>query len=191
MAKAPKKGLRFETVGSIVAMIVGACALYITWDQARVMRAQQHAAVWPILTIDRATDTIDDRFLTNFNISNAGVGPAILKSAELKTGETQLASWAEYREKLPETMRETSSVSHTSINGRVLAAADGFQPYGLSWVRDDITRDDFKAVQFALSDIVLEICYCSVFDRCWTTSSAATSSPERIETCPSSEIRFK
>ena len=45
--------MRFETVGSIAAIVVGVAALFVSLYQARVMQAQQHAAVWPILTIDQ------------------------------------------------------------------------------------------------------------------------------------------
>ena len=33
----------FETVGSIVAILVGLAALYVSWDQGKVMREQVRA----------------------------------------------------------------------------------------------------------------------------------------------------
>jgi hypothetical protein len=32
--------LRFETVGAIAAIVAGVAALFVSWDQARVMRAR-------------------------------------------------------------------------------------------------------------------------------------------------------
>lgn len=167
-----------------MAMLVGACALYITWDQARVMRAQQHAAVWPILTIDKDTSTDEDNFYVRFGIENAGVGPAILKSAELRNNGEIFNSWSDFKNLLPEDMKENSQTGGSSIKGRALSPGREFRPYGLQWKREEITRDDFIELVKLYDGIVLEVCYCSVFDRCWSTTSTTESAPERIEQCP-------
>ena len=41
-----------QTLTGIGAMLVGIAALFVAWDQGRVMRAQQHGAVFPVLQVD-------------------------------------------------------------------------------------------------------------------------------------------
>ena len=62
----PRRGwrLRFETVGSISAIVVGVAALFVSWDQARVMRQEIRASLWPALQIDGFADTLADRITT-------------------------------------------------------------------------------------------------------------------------------
>ena len=49
-----------QSLGSVAAITVSVVALYVAWDQSRVMRAQQHADVWPALQIGTQYVTMDE-----------------------------------------------------------------------------------------------------------------------------------
>lgn len=182
--------LKFETVGSIAAiissiaaLIVGAAALYVAWDQARVMRAQQHAAVWPILTIDLLTDVSESQVIVQFAAENSGIGPALLKHAELRNENGVFDSWEAFRDARPDDIANNEQVFHSSISGRALSPGSKVAPYGMIWDRGenpDLTMDKMEPW---LENISLEICYCSVFDRCWIQSSGSHTVARPVNAC--------
>ena len=45
-------GNKVEFLVAICALIASSMAVYMAWDQGRVMRAQQHGAVFPVLQVD-------------------------------------------------------------------------------------------------------------------------------------------
>ena len=182
--KPDARGLNFETVGSIVAMLIGAVALFVAWDQAQVMRKQQHASVWPILTIDRSFNMKDDIVSFEFWVENAGVGPAVLKSARLRAGNEELSAWNVLRDRLPDSLSEIERTHSASIGGRALAPGVNFAPYGLYWRDIKDPRAALRLLNATYADVSVDICYCSVFDRCWIGSSLVDAEPQKVKTCP-------
>ena len=179
-----RKRLSFETVGSVSAILIGAIALFVAWDQARVMRKQQHASVWPILTIDRSFDYPDQTVLFEIQIKNAGVGPALLKSASLHYNDEELTSWTDVLDLLSEEDRSNRQIRNTSIAGRALAPGDGFRPFGVGWENHAEPYTFLAALNEQFDGLALEVCYCSVFDRCWVASSSVSVHPTQVKSCP-------
>lgn len=182
--------LKFENVGaiaaiisSIAAVIVGAAALYIAWDQARVMRAQQHAAVWPILSIDLETEIDGSQLTVQFLAENAGIGPALLRHAELRNAQGVIHSWAAFRDALPDDIAKSDQVSHASVPGRALFPGRKTTPYSLTWDLDENPDLTIKKMEPWLENTSLEICYCSVFDRCWVQSSDNQAAAQPVPAC--------
>jgi len=189
--KTPAKSrLSFETIGSISAIVVGVAALFVSLYHVRVLEAQRHATVRPILSIDQVTSTDGSRINFEFSVTNAGVGPAILQSAVLVDGQSELNSWDALNERLPATIPQPESdlVFGASIRGRALAPGDIVTPHGSVWENVENSNILSNQIQEAYSNVSLSVCYCSVFDRCWITSSSATEgAPELIESCPVSD----
>lgn len=181
----PTLRLRFETVGSIAAIVVGVAALFVSWNQTRVMQAQQHAAVWPILTIDQGMRTEGKDLIFEFSIVNAGVGPAILHTADLRNAGTVLNSWEDVKALRPETMTAQSRGFGSSIRGRALAAGGQFTPRGYAWSGLEEWGELAKQLEATYSNTSLKVCYCSVFDKCWTVSSASDAPAKPVAVCPS------
>lgn len=186
----PLHQLKFETVGSIAAiissiaaLIVGAAALYVAWDQARVMRAQQHAAVWPILSIDLETEIDGSRLTVQFSAENAGIGPALLRHAELRNAQGVIHSWAAFRDAMPDDIAKSDQVLHASIPGRALFPGRQTTPYGMIWDLEENTDLTIEKMEPWLQNTSLEICYCSVFDRCWIQSSDNTGAARSVNAC--------
>jgi len=45
-------GNKAEMLIAICAVLTSVIALFVAWDQGRVMRAQQHGSVYPVLQVD-------------------------------------------------------------------------------------------------------------------------------------------
>lgn len=75
----PKKRINVELHLSLSAVFLSLAALIVSILQTKIARDQQHASVWPrIMTSD---GVLDLNF--SFLIANQGVGPAIIKSADV------------------------------------------------------------------------------------------------------------
>ena len=155
---------RLAEWGSVAAIAISAFALAIGVYQTRLMQAQARASVWPYVKIGLGYTDGGDSSGFEIHVENNGVGPAVVKSVRVSLDDKPLHGWndafplilghGEARAKLeglsgvvipPSTNRETSVVA-IRINDP--AQAQKFYE----------ARDRFK----------IDICYCSVYDDCWT-----------------------
>ena len=85
-------GSKAEMLIAVCAVISSIAAVYIAWDQARVMRSQEKADVWPILQTTHQTDVGENGNIYAFELRNAGVGPALIDNYLIRIpgeGDTQ------------------------------------------------------------------------------------------------------
>jgi len=176
--------LRFETVGSISAIVVGAAALFISYDQSRVMRAEQHASVLPALQVDAFTSTQDDMFRVGLRVSNNGVGPAFIESATLTRNGARRDRIDALFGVMP---ASTTDRSWMAMQGRSLAPGQTVEAFSVAWSRDTVEDAQIAALLSKLDEWDVTLCYCSAFDRCWTSSAAEMGRrpAERCEPAPS------
>lgn len=187
----PKKSvLNFETVGSIVAMIIGAAALFVAWDQAQIMRKQQHASVIPIINISGGFSSTPDSHVMSISFRNDGIGPAIVESAHLSIDRREVLDWPDLRDRfLPDGLQ---SGFHSSLDTAigVIAAGERTDAIRFSWPTGapyDAAFEELKSKVFsdAGQEAVFSVCYCSVFDRCWRSGSGADlgAKPTPVKRC--------
>ena len=75
-------GNKVEFLVAVCALITSIMADYMAWDQGRVMRAQQHGAVFPVLQVDGFAEDDGRSTSIGINVRNSGVGPALVESVE-------------------------------------------------------------------------------------------------------------
>lgn len=189
MSKSSRRlSLNFETIGSIAAIVIGVCALFVAWDQAQIMRKQQHASVLPAVNIAAGFSSESDAYVMTVLIRNDGIGPAMIESARLFVDGVPINDWPELRDRLlPPTLHANFSSSLDSAVG-MLAAGEQSRAIQLNWPRNDDTRDGFETLKArvfspASADTYLSICYCSVYDKCWVTSPINTARPQKVNKC--------
>lgn len=189
MSDAPKKaGLNFETVGSIVAMIIGASALFVAWDQAQVMRKQQHASVWPIVTTEFTISGDAGNRWIEFTVENAGVGPAIIESADFVANGKSIARWSALEDVLFAAAPEGDmSFNGRDIEGAVLGAGESALVMHGGWAASEQVDAAFLALagRYLHGDapeVDVRVCYCSVFRKCWMATESGLGDP--VKSCP-------
>jgi hypothetical protein len=169
----------FETVGSIMAIVVGIAALYMSWDQGRVMRTEIAASIWPALQMDGFVSREGEALTLGLRVSNAGVGPALVKGMTVRYDGETLHSMDDISRALPE---GASQRGYHTVNGRILAAGASIEPFTFALPASETL--DAVTLSTALSEHwTAEICYCSSLDDCWT-SSTESSTPQAVEHCP-------
>jgi hypothetical protein len=141
-----------------------------------VIANQLSATVWPYLDFNRSQS---DTAIT-YSIANRGLGPAIVKSAELTYDGKRYTSFFRVLLAIEKTFPRHTSSSSTSIGaGTVLrpnAELDLFVYRGPG-ARALAERWRMRGK--------LAVCYCSLLGQCWTLSSSdLETSPEPAGACP-------
>ncbi|WP_375283073.1 hypothetical protein [Marinicauda pacifica] len=176
--------LRFETIGSITAIVVGVAALYVSWDQGRVMRQEVRASVWPALQVDGFYDTARGNLDIGLRIQNAGVGPALIERITVRHRGEIVPDLADLRSRID----GEADFSFETGAGRILAAGDEVVPFVFHFSRPEDFSPDGEVLDTAtgtgmLSDAwSVEVCYCSSLDQCWT-SDTSTAPPTEVTAC--------
>lgn len=170
-----------QAFGTLAAAIAALIALFVAWDQGRVMRQEIRASVWPALQVDGFSTQRDDTIVQGLNIQNAGVGPARIDSIAIHFQGALVRDL----EALSELFPGHTGRSATSVTGRIIGAGDTVEVFSFQLARAE--DDDAVAMMYDLaSNYTVDVCYCSVLDECWMahTSGAANPKPEPVDACP-------
>ncbi|NBB93132.1 MAG: hypothetical protein GVY32_08195 [Gammaproteobacteria bacterium] len=167
----------FETVGSITAIVVGVAALFVSFDQSRVMREEIRASIWPALQVDGFASLEDEVLAIGLNVENAGVGPALIQRVTIRHEGTLVNDLDELLALMP----PDADVSRMTLTGRVLAAGASARAFELRYPAQE-TDDALDVLGGLLAGWSTEVCYCSTLDQCWVAGSDR-SSPSMVERC--------
>ncbi|WDI33034.1 hypothetical protein PUV54_07470 [Hyphococcus flavus] len=190
-----KISLNFETIGSIAAMVIGATALFVAWDQAQVMRKQQHASVWPLLSDDFTIDKNEDGYVVELTLANKGVGPALIESAYVTIDGEPASSRPAFMQGVFKNQQPAGSarVNGSSIEGSALGAGDAVSVFKVTWPDTEDNRQSFSALANRYVDgegpqVSLAVCFCSVFERCFLSEDQYR--PRGVKACPEQTDMF-
>jgi len=176
-------GNRAEMLIAICAVITSVIALFVAWDQGRVMRAQQHGSVFPVLQAEGSVSVTPTARRIGLSFANSGVGPALIKSVNVWRGDRHLEGLEEYRDRLPAGYQ----LSWTSMVGRAVAPGDEVVAVEMTWPAGALSAEQHAAVAAEWGGLTLEVCYCSVFERCWKSLFLNNERTERTKACTRSE----
>ena len=116
-----------QAFGTLAAAIAALIALFVAWDQGRVMRQEIRASVWPALQVDGFSTQRDDDIVQGLNIQNAGVGPARIDSIAVFYQGALVTDL----EALSELFPGHTGRSATSVSGRIIGAGDTVEVFSL------------------------------------------------------------
>lgn len=170
---------RLQLIIAVCALVTSAIAVFVAWDQARVLRAQQHGAVYPVLQVDGFVSNNANFREIGLRFRNSGVGPALIESIEMARDGEELTDLLEPYAQLP----GAPILSYTSMTGRAIAPGDEIEALKFSWPREQISDEQLNAAAERWSSLTLSTCYCSVFERCWRMPDMGTSRAERVKAC--------
>ena len=172
--------IRYETV---IATLVGVCALAVSGYTAYVQRQQVRAAVWPILEYDTSNQPT-----VHLTLANKGVGPAIVRHVRLTVDGAPVTNWHEAFQKM--LGPEPHGYSVSTMTGHVLSPGESMDiliPYNaesapVSFDRSNPTWIEMNKIR---SRVAVEICYSSTLGESWTLrSDYNASSTVETRACP-------
>jgi len=175
----------FETVGSISAIVVGVAALYVSWDQGRVMREEVRASVWPALQVDGFASRAEGGLSLGLRVQNAGVGPARVERIAIEHRGEMVPDLDAMLALMP----ADGDLSLQTLEGRIIAAGDVVQPFSL-YYEDALAQDAVDVMGRLSAQWSVEVCYCSVLDQCWV-SGQDRAAPAEVGDCagPQTDLR--
>lgn len=142
---------------TVIAIVAMATAVY----QAKLMRDQAKASVWPYLLVGNAGIDGYSRI-----VQNVGLGPAVVKAFEVRIRGTPVHSWKEAAESLHVQLSAKGSTT-TSFGVGIVAPVNS--TIELVTFPDS---GDIALMRKHQGEIVTWVCYCSLYGDCWTTGDA-------------------
>lgn len=183
-----------QTALAVVGFLVGLIALYAALNEADAVRKQQQASVWPYLDLAVSNNNVIDNEFTTIAVANKGIGPARIRSVEVRLDDAPVSNWWALLGLVGEGDGGSILISNADINGKVLSAGDEVEMMRLDKtalpVQGGEARDYSEVLtrlRSAISEgrIRMNICYCSVFDDCWVFDTKRYGEPEAVGACPS------
>ncbi len=175
--------ISFETVGSIVAIVVGVAALFVAWDEAKSVRKQQAASVLPILKVYTLYVSEEEGYKSAVIVENVGVGPAFIENARSSWSGESLQSIRAGLRHLPDAQNLTN-IWTSPLYGEIVAGDSQYEYVSAIMPTDKISATYVNELKNTIaSNLKIEACYCSIYNDCWKTSLNKDGRPEPVKTC--------
>jgi hypothetical protein len=155
----------WQTVLSLVGVFIAIVALYAALSESEATRKQTAAAVWPFVQLTINDHLSENRAEFSISLTNAGVGPARMRSMRVLLMGKPLRDWHHAIELVGESGTHRLGQSYVSTSDRVLV-------------------EKFLSTM-AQPDNSITYCYCSIFEECWVVDSEKDlQTPDRVDECP-------
>jgi hypothetical protein len=149
-----------ESIMALAAVVASVGALVLGAYTAMLQRRHDSAAVWPHLEFG-ITFTPQT---AGMQVSNSGVGPAIVQSVLVSVDGRPVRSWPDVFKALLNS--PATKYSSSSVGERVIRAGETVNWFALP---TDVLPPDIQA---RLARVVIEICYASVYEEHWIVADA-------------------
>jgi hypothetical protein len=183
-----ERAFRLDFFIALCALIVSILTTATLIYQTRVIEEQFSATIWPYLSLD-TTHNPDG---IKVALTNDGLGPALVRSAQLTIDGKPTAGWSDFlKQMVPELVRighgKASFASRQSDTGpsTILRPSES-STILLIW---GLKNPAFLQA-LARHSIGVSVCYCSLNGRCWQLHSlvgvSSTSGPHPVSACTTS-----
>lgn len=180
----------FIAIGALVISALTAAALVY---QTRVIADQYAATIWPYLSVSTTYSSNGEKI----EISNDGVGPAIIQSAQLSVDGKNVQSWNDYFRALLSEPEVRTLLAHLvkvrhfpTISSSSVGISTTIRP-GDSHTLLAISYPESLSMQALLQHkLALDFCYCSLNGSCWTLHATpavqSRDTPQSVSHCATS-----
>jgi len=184
-----ERRFRLDFVIAFFALLISTIAALASVYQTRVISQQLSATVWPYLNFD---NTFGPQSVS-ISLTNYGLGPALVRSAEMTLNGKHVGSWDDVIDAYVQLTRRMHLKARTQISDANLDASVVLSA-GVSRRLLDVRTSPaaIRAVRTIARETSLRVCYCSLLDQCWEIISGQKGSPAPRSSCPiGSEIAAK
>jgi len=151
---APRR--KWDGVAAVIAALVGLLALFVSGYTAYIQHQQVRAQVWPYL------EAGNDDGNRSIYVYNKGVGPAIVKSVQVRIDGKPQTTWANVLIALGVPPHD---YVQSTLNPGVISAGEQVRAIG---IKDEERWKAFR--NGAVERMTMDICFCSTLDECWMYS---------------------
>lgn len=185
---------RLNFVLAICAILISAASFYATYLQASAAEKQVKAMTLPLLQYQTGNyDNKINKQIISFGISNAGVGPALIKKIDFRYNGKEIddilhffescceKEYKAFRAKVYPTMDKTQGGFMTSfILDTIIPPQDNIAFYQL--YHGEISKEFWTKLNDTRFQLKVSICYCSLLDECFYMEENSTVKP--VKFCP-------
>lgn len=177
---------RIAQWGSIAALAISALALAVGAWQTRLMQTQARASVWPYVVIGYNYGDSGDRPGFDLHVENNGVGPAIVRSVQVRLDDKPVRHWTDVMGDLVG-HGITVRADFAGLSGSVIPPSTNRQTaISAVYISDAAVAKTFYE---AVDRLAVDICYCSIYDDCWIAHWQSRRS-EPVAACHESDHEF-
>lgn len=176
-----------QTMIALSAVVLSVCGLFISIYETSLIREQQRASVWPNVQV---TPSFKSDTLKIF-VQNTGIGPARIMNASMKYKGELINNWDHLKSAFDYEEKDISDIQ-SLVSGEVVPPSTEKELiYRVASTATNQNKDLVYQMSTSISnmDIDLEVCYCSVYDECWTTKLSYVEKRFRGEKVPTREER--
>lgn len=188
------RAFRLDFFIAIAALLVSAFTAATLLYQTRVIGDQFAATIWPYLSVGTTYGTNGE----SIEVTNDGLGPALVRSAQLKVDGAPVRAWNDYVEMLARDPQWRPLFRRTRaavVAGKGAGATLSMRSIGPSSTVRPGESDTLLKVSLAVSvppelmhrhALSIDLCYCSLNGRCWTLQSNTgriNSDPKPVSQC--------
>ena len=187
-----ERAFRFDLLIAVCALLASSVVAIASVYQTKVFRDQYAATIWPYLALDdttnvrgKNTELFTSAYLT---LTNNGLGPALIRSADLSIDGKQQQTWADLRNLAErEAHWDAKNLGHmhgqlASVNASTtIRPGDSRRIFGI---------EAGKGVPIAVltkHNVTIDVCYCSLNDRCWVLDTKLEQNtptfPQTVDRC--------
>lgn len=152
VAGSPAGPRRWDTLGVVVASLIGLLALLVSGYTAYIQRQQVRAQVWPYLVVAYQDPA------HRLTVFNKGVGPAIIRGVQVLVDGRPQRDWAGVFGALG---LRPGGFGYSTLSGNVLSPGEMVPVLTFP---DEATETRFRAA--ADKRMELRICFCSTLGEC-------------------------
>lgn len=192
-------GLRqwFEVLLGAAALVVSVSSLWIALGTEQANRQMVAAASWPLLQADTADLPQGGGPVITFTMINGGVGPAKLKTLEIRWRGRAFAGAVPLLEaccgykpsSAPADLRSGTRTVMTTGGVHNVVILAGEKRTFLSMPLGSDNVGVWRKLDVARRELAFRACYCSVFDECWV-SNLMDLEPKRVSVCPAVSVQY-
>lgn len=172
----------------VIAVFIAFMSLLVARAQTKMALESQKASVLPIIDIDMGYEKIGDRSNSAFvvRLNNVGAGLAHVQSVvptqngepikDIQTFENAIMNGR---------MRSNVGYPNTSAATGFLRAGESVEPrrYRMGAAGSELGAYLRGEYGTPLDGLDLEVCYCSVFEDCWTVKFLDRKLPKPVNSC--------
>ena len=171
MENKPKPAWRFDIIISVCAMLVSMGTFATFLYQTKIIQEDSKASVYPHLEINRSS-TIGENGEFTFYVRNVGIGPAFLKSMEIKY-KGKIYKSRDFQEASLPIMFLRTILPYGSSNFPNLGTGSQIPlviPAGESerFLHANNPNKDAKLLTEIIDEAQIKVCYSSVYKDYWT-----------------------
>ena len=183
----------FDLILAVAAIFISVVSLVVAVQNGRTEQNLLSASSWPFLRAIYSNQYGDEHSVA-IGVSNAGVGPAKIRSFEVLYRGKPVSSGLDLLRRccglLPDKAGEAQlphGLFYSQVDETVLRA--GEDTPAVKVFRDKAAPGVSARFADALGEIGFRACYCSVLDECWA-GDLKTIAPRRVRQCPAPEHPF-